>query len=158
MAIVFENELTQGLRGRVGKSLVFKKISGRTFATRRACKPDKTKATVAQRRTRTNFKMAIDWARRTVNDPVRKEYYKQRARELGLTNAYTAAITDYMRSGVSRSGAEVIKQAQAIPGALQIWPRYLNYSTTVDYNKVFLNLRSTEILDKNIIIQNSTFP
>jgi hypothetical protein len=33
-----------------------------------------------------------------LENPERKEYYRKKAKKMNLPNAYTAAITDYMRS------------------------------------------------------------
>lgn len=97
MAIVFNNDLTQGLRGRVGKTIVFRAVGGRTVVSRAPRKPDLRKQSVAQRRTRANFKEASAWAVRTLVDAEKKLYYQRRAELQGLPNAYIAAVRDYMR-------------------------------------------------------------
>ncbi len=56
-----------------------------------------TKLSGAQRSTRTKFSEAAQWAQAILGDPQKKEYYRQRAKALKLPNAYTAAITNYMR-------------------------------------------------------------
>src|SRR5690606_4124182 len=103
MALVTNNDLTQGLRGRVGKYFVFRQVRGRTIACRAPRKPDPKKQSDAQRLTRTRFREAAAWAVLTLSDPERKQYYQQRAEVLGLPNAYTAAVKDYM-SGNAKSG------------------------------------------------------
>jgi hypothetical protein len=50
-----------------------------------------------QRNTRSKFKLATQYAKQMMADPERKTYYTDKAKELTLPNAYTAAITDYMR-------------------------------------------------------------
>jgi hypothetical protein len=50
-----------------------------------------------QRGTRITFREATVFAKRVLKDPVRKAYYQNQARELKLPNAYTAAITEFMR-------------------------------------------------------------
>lgn len=97
MAIVTDNDLTSGLRGKLGKLLVFRSLRGKTFVSHRAAKPDKTKETTAQRQTRVTFREASAWAKEVLLDARRKVYYQSRARALKLPNAYTAAIADYMR-------------------------------------------------------------
>jgi hypothetical protein len=76
---------------------VFRSVRGKTVASHRARKPDKAKETTAQRQTRVTFREAAQWAKAILLDPKRKLYYQQRARVLELPNAYTAAITDFMR-------------------------------------------------------------
>ena len=97
MATVTPNGLINGFRGKFGNSLVFKTIRGKTFLSPIARKPSKKKETEAQRATRVTFKEAARWAKSTLLDPQKKEYYRKRAKVLKLPNAYTAALTDYMR-------------------------------------------------------------
>lgn len=97
MATVTPNALIDGFRGKFGNSLVFKTIRGKTFLSPSARKPNKKKETEAQRSTRVTFKQAAQWAKSTLLDPQKKAYYRQRAKALKLPNAYTAALTDYMR-------------------------------------------------------------
>jgi len=97
MATVADNVLIDGLRGRLGESLVFKTMRGKTFVATPARKPDKRKESTAQRGTRVTFRQATEWAQHILLDPERKAYYSKRAKALKLPNAYTAALTDYMR-------------------------------------------------------------
>jgi hypothetical protein len=97
MAAVTNNPLIHGFRGAFGKTLVFKQINGKTFVSAFPRKPEKQKESAAQKNTRVTFRKASEWAQITLLDPKKKAYYQERARELKLPNAYTAAITDYMR-------------------------------------------------------------
>lgn len=97
MAIVATNLLVNGLSGKFGNTLMFKTLRGKTFVSAMARKPDKKKESNAQRNTRSTFREATQWAQHILYDPEKKAYYQQRARALKLPNAYTAAITDYMR-------------------------------------------------------------
>ena len=97
MATVTTNALLNGIRGTFGNTLVFRTMRGKTFVSAKARKPDKKKETVAQLNTRTTFRQAAEWAQETLLNPEKKLYYQQRAKALKLPNAYTAAITDYMR-------------------------------------------------------------
>jgi hypothetical protein len=48
------------------------------------------------------------WAKEVLLDPQAKAYYQQKARKLKLPNAYTAAITDFMRKpkvNIMKSGS-----------------------------------------------------
>lgn len=100
MATVTNNVFTQGLRGLVGGDMVFRTYRGKTVVSAKPALPDKSKESVAQRGTRQRFKEATVFAKAAMQDPSRKSYYQQRARALKLPNAYTAAITDYMRKPV----------------------------------------------------------
>jgi hypothetical protein len=75
-------------------------VYGKTVVSRRPGKQDPAKQSEARKKTRSNFKEASAWAKSVLRDPQRKEYYKQRAREWDLTNAYIAAIKDYIRNPV----------------------------------------------------------
>jgi hypothetical protein len=100
MATVSGNDLTTGLRGKVGQMMVFRVMHGKTFVSRAPRRPDKRKETAAQRKTRVTFKEASQWAKAMLVNPTKKEYYQQRAKDWNLTNAYTAAVKDYMRNKV----------------------------------------------------------
>lgn len=121
MARVFGNILTAGLRGKIGDMLVFRVIRGKTFVSRAPGKPDKRKETVAQRNTRTTFRLASHWAKSTLRDPEKKKYYQQRAKDWDLTNAYTAAIKDYMRNASARTVHD--QDASESPAAVCVQPR-----------------------------------
>jgi len=97
MATVATNVLINGLSGKFGNTLLFKSLRGKTIVSALPCKPDKKKESEAQRSTRSTFQQATRWAQAIVLDPEKKAYYQQRARSMKLPNAYTAAITDYMR-------------------------------------------------------------
>jgi hypothetical protein len=96
MATVKTNVLIKGLSGKFG-NLVFRTIRDKTFVSARGSKPNKKKETDAQRNTRATFKEATEWAKAILRNPDKKAYYQKRANALQLPNAYTAAITDYMR-------------------------------------------------------------
>lgn len=95
MARVIENDLTEGLSGRFGSKFIFKQLRGKTIVARRG-KPT-TKQSAEQRENRLRFKMATKFAKMMMLDTERKAYYWKKAKEMNLPNAYTAAITEYMR-------------------------------------------------------------
>ena len=97
MAIVANNDLTRGLRGRIGKWLVFRVVRGKTIASHAPGKPDPRKQSAAQRQTRSTFREASAWAVRILLDPAKKQYYSDMAKAQALPNAYTAAVREYMR-------------------------------------------------------------
>ncbi len=95
MATVATNPIMNGLSGMLGKTIVFKNWRNKTIVASYSA-PSK-KQSEAQRANRSKFREAANWAHAVLNDPERKAYYQKKARKLGLPNAYTAAITDYMR-------------------------------------------------------------
>jgi hypothetical protein len=96
MAIVISNDLTLGLRGRLGPQIVFRQMNGKTIACHAPRKQDKSKETPLQRQTRTTFREASAWAKQAMLDLEQKAFYTAQARKLQLPNGYTAAIKAYM--------------------------------------------------------------
>jgi hypothetical protein len=96
MAIIHSNSFVKGFSGSLG-SVVFRQLRGKTIMSG---KPDKvTKQSTLQRENRTRFKAASAWAKAQMLDPDKKSYYWRKAKKLKLPNAYTAAVSDYMRKG-----------------------------------------------------------
>jgi hypothetical protein len=98
MATLRSNPLINGFSGMLGNAIVFRNLRGKTVVAQRPAPPKKQSE--QQKANRTKFKEATEWARQVLTDPQRKEYYQKKAKKLNLPNAYTAAITDYMRSPV----------------------------------------------------------
>jgi len=116
MARSVNNILTKGLSGMVGGQLVFRSWKGKTFISAAPKKPKKQSP--LQKQNRQKFKMATTFAKSMIKDPAKKAEYKVIAERLNLPNAYTAAITEYMRktevkeidtSGYSGKQGEEIK-------------------------------------------------
>jgi hypothetical protein len=96
MAVIQINSVAQGFSGSLGR-IVFRQLRGKTIM---AGKPDKvTKQSALQRENRVRFKLASAWAKGQMHDPEKKAYYWRKAKKLKLPNAYTAAVSDYMRKG-----------------------------------------------------------
>lgn len=94
MAYVKSNDLVDGFSGAFG-IMVFKRYKDKTVVCRRAKKPQKESE--SQRKNRDRFRQATMYAQQMMDIPERKAYYKRKAKKMNLTNAYTAAITDFMR-------------------------------------------------------------
>jgi hypothetical protein len=95
MAISKNNPLTKGASGMIGGTMVFRSFNGKTYIYNRPSKP-KTQSSI-QKENRLRFKMATNFAKQMMKDPAKKEEYKQIAGKMKLPNAYTAAVTEYMR-------------------------------------------------------------
>jgi hypothetical protein len=85
MGLMKDNDLTDGISGRVGNKLVFRTTKGITIATRRP-KPTETPVTAKQTAHRENFKRAA----------VAKEEYSQMAGDKAFRNAFSEAVRDYL--------------------------------------------------------------
>jgi len=96
MATLAGNSLVQGMRGLLG-GLVFRDIRGKTVVTTKPDIPRSRKQTELQRLYRSKFRDASRYAKSMMRDPAMKEFYWKKAKKLKLPNAYTAAITAYMR-------------------------------------------------------------
>jgi hypothetical protein len=95
MAISRDNNFTRGLSGSVGGGMVFRSWNGKTYISTSPSKPKKQSP--IQKENRLKFKMATHFAKKMMSDPAKKEEYKKLAKKMKLPNAYTAAITEYMR-------------------------------------------------------------
>jgi hypothetical protein len=95
MATIKNNSLTAGLRGMIGDTIVFRQVRGKTIMSNRPRKPQYQSE--LQRVNRLRFREATAFARSAMRDPEKKEYFRRQARKLRLPNAYTAAITAYLR-------------------------------------------------------------
>jgi hypothetical protein len=90
--------LLVGARGMIGNRYVLRQLNGVTVISRR---PKKSfSQTAKQKQSRQRFRRATDFAKREMNNPERKEYYKELAVKNQLPNAYTAAIKSYLRGDV----------------------------------------------------------
>ena len=96
MAILTNNSPIQGMRGMLGR-LVFRTVGDRTIVSCRPSFPRSRKESPLQNLNRSRFREASQYAHAMMRDTAKKEYYWQKAREMKLPNAYTAAITDFMR-------------------------------------------------------------
>jgi hypothetical protein len=95
MARSINNNLTRGLSGMVGGQMVFRTWNGKTYLSNAPSKPKKQSK--RQKENRMKFKEATAFAKSMMLDPAKKAEYKAIADKLELPNAYTAAITEYMR-------------------------------------------------------------
>jgi hypothetical protein len=95
MAISKNNPLTKGASGMIGKTLVFRSFNGKTYMYNRPSKPKKQSP--QQKENRTKFSRAVAFAKKMMTDEAKKVEYKAIAKQQKLPNAYTAAVTEYMR-------------------------------------------------------------
>lgn len=95
MAIIKDNILTEGLSGMLGDVIVFRQLGGKTIVAKKPRRPSTESA--HQRENRLRFRAASAFAKYMLKDPDKKAYYVAKAYKLKLPNAYTAALTDYMR-------------------------------------------------------------
>lgn len=88
------NALVIGFSGKLG-NVIMKQINGKTFAVRKPSIPPVWSD--RQKQNREKLKHAAVWAKDVLKGPEQKAFYEAEAKRLNLTNAYTAAVTDYFR-------------------------------------------------------------
>jgi hypothetical protein len=159
MATIRTNPLIEGLSGMLGQSIVFKNLRGKTIMTNRPSPPKKQSE--LQKANRSKFRQATYYAKAAMLDPDKKAYYQRKAKKLKLPNAYTAAITDYMRpvklKETHRTNTVVtyriskrdfdVKRVETLPALGE--SMMTNTLTKLNYNEWELKL-SSEILQVGI--------
>lgn len=93
MAYVKNNIVTEGLSGKLGNTIVFRQVGGKTIV---ASKPTKTKreSSEAQKNHQRRFRAASRYAKQVIQNPDLKAAYQQQAPQ--DQSAYNVAIADYM--------------------------------------------------------------
>ncbi|MEO7991370.1 MAG: hypothetical protein ABI663_17595 [Chryseolinea sp.] len=94
MALIKENDLTEGLSGKFGKKIVFRVVKGVTVATRRSTLERVSSQKQVAHRER--FQRAAQYAKAKMKDPVAKAEYKEMAGDKAFATAFSAALRDYM--------------------------------------------------------------
>jgi hypothetical protein len=159
MATIRTNPLIEGLSGMLGQSIVFKNLRGKTIITSRPSPPKKQSE--LQKANRSKFRQATYYAKAAMLDAEKKAYYQKKAKKLKLPNAYTAAITDYMRpvklKETNRTNTTVtyritkrdfdVKQVETLPVLSESIT--ISTLTRLNYNEWELKL-SSEILQVGI--------
>ncbi|WP_276372898.1 hypothetical protein [Chryseolinea sp. H1M3-3] len=94
MALIKENDLTEGMSGKFGKKIVFRVVHGVTLASRRLTAP--RVQTEKQLAHQVRFQRAAEYAKAKMQDPVAKQEYKEMAGNGAFANPFAAALGDYM--------------------------------------------------------------
>ncbi len=95
MAIVDNNPIIEGLRGKLGKMLVFRQRKGKTVVSVMPQKTNKPPSP-AQVTRRTKFKLAVQYAQSVMQNPEASAWYTVR---LGTHQSiYHAALSDYLHA------------------------------------------------------------
>jgi len=94
MAIIKENDITEGMSGKFGRKIVFRVVKGVTLATRRS--NHERVFTEKQLAHRERFRLAASYAKAKMQDPVAKAEYRTMAGDEAFANAFSTAVKDYM--------------------------------------------------------------
>jgi hypothetical protein len=94
MAIIKENDLTEGMSGKLGKKIVFRVVRGVTVATRRSTSEQVLSEKQVAHRER--FARATAYAKAKMQDPVAKAEYQQMAGDKPFSSALSEAVSDYL--------------------------------------------------------------
>jgi hypothetical protein len=94
MARSRSNLITRGLKGQLGKELVFKQYGKKTVVSRY---PDMShvKPSTLQKEKRSRFAEAVAYAQRINNDPVLKAQYKKKVKK--KQTVYHYALQEYLK-------------------------------------------------------------
>jgi hypothetical protein len=94
------SSLHRGFSGATG-DFIFRTYNGKTIVSLRPVYRNETN-TEARRVARERFQEATFYAHDAMERVKERSYYKQKAKQLGFPNGYTAAITDYLRKVKAR--------------------------------------------------------
>jgi len=97
MSKSLNNPLTEGLSGKLGKSLVFRRVGGKTVLAV-APGPQTGEPTEQQVAQRNRFRMASAYATAQMDDPATKSLYEEVARRKQFKSARTLAVADYFHA------------------------------------------------------------
>lgn len=111
MADNTDNILVRDTRGAIGKTLVFKKINGKSVTTKY---PDMSRVQYSkeQLKSRSLFSEAVAFALEILEDPVREAAYRQKIlKDKGKygTSVYHVAISDFMNEHSKRVPEKTVK-------------------------------------------------
>ena len=149
MAIVRTNNVIRGLSGSMG-SLVIRNMRGKTIVSAKA-KP-RRKESPLQNENRMKFRMASGYAKRAMLDPDKKAYYWRKAKKLKLPNAYTAALSDYMRKGEVKE-IDTRQYKGKAENTIRIHTRKKDFA--IHKVSVSLHDRDGKMIESNLAIKNS---
>ena len=96
MAIIDQNIVTMGLRGRVG-NLIFRSWGDKSVVSAAPSNHNR-KWSQAQTENRKRFRDAMIYARMALKDPVKQKYYRSKVK--GMQTPWNAAVADYMKKPV----------------------------------------------------------
>jgi len=91
------NPLTEGLSGKLGKCLVFRRVAGETVLAV-APRPQSGEPTEQQLAQRNKFRMAAAYATGQMDDPAAKILYQEVAKRKQYKSARTLAVADYFNA------------------------------------------------------------
>jgi hypothetical protein len=94
MAIVKDNIITQGLRGKIG-NLVFRRRGDKTTAYVQS--PKKVPLSEKQKTAQVRFSIAVRLAVKAVDDPVMRKKFEKMAIDRKKESAYSAAISYFLK-------------------------------------------------------------
>lgn len=96
--ININNPLLSNVRGQFAGLLVFRHVNGQTIISKMPRKRDRSLETDAQRATYERMRTASRYASEMLQDPEKANQYRIIAKQRKLPNAYTAAVTEFLRS------------------------------------------------------------
>jgi hypothetical protein len=119
MAILEPNPLVDKLSGSIGRSIVVRKVGGRTYVSskpRRRRKRDKRKRSERQIENSRKFSAAIKFAKSAIKTPEIKAYFTPIGHQMGGTNNGYTALVGYHRKNPDLTVEKLLAMVQnAVP-------------------------------------------
>lgn len=95
MAIMKLTAPVESIKGRIG-DVVLRRYGDRIIVAKRPAK--RTKLSEKQQQQIELFRQAAAFAKEQMKDPATKKMYEKQALKKGYSNAYTAAVTSYLKT------------------------------------------------------------
>lgn len=153
MAVLAGNSPLQGMRGLVG-GLVFRSYEGMTVVAEAPSAPPRSrKRTELQELYLSRFGDASRYATALTRDPVMKALYRKKAKKMKLSNAYTAAVAEYLRKTKVES-IDTRRYTGKAGGSIAVVARKKDF--VVDSVQVTITTKAGVEVEKGQAVQNSS--
>ena len=149
MAIVRTNNVLRGISGSMG-NIVIRNMRGKTIVSSKV--RSQRKESPLQNENRMKFKLASGYAKCAMLDPDKKAYYWRKAKKLKLPNAYTAALSDYMRRGEIKE-IDTRQYKGKAGNTIRIHTRKKDFA--IHKVGVSLHDREGKLIESNFAVKNS---
>ena len=131
--------------------LLLRNINGKTVVSAYEAKTKRKKVSALQQRTRSTFAEASQYAKTVTRNPAKYEHYKKLAKKLGVSSAYTAAITDFMRKP-KKEAVDTFKAAKRNEISVQVSKKGFPIASV----KVTITTTDAHMIKQGIATKNSS--
>ena len=96
MAKIKDNLAMQGISGKLGNQVVYRRVGDKIIVVAKPRRKPTTHPTLISQNNR--FRLASTYAKNALQDPVLKDLYTAEAKRRGVINAYNMAVSDYLKA------------------------------------------------------------